>query len=135
VQRPDGGAYGLDQPEIAHHERFRVDRSPPTGSTELPHTHVPVIAEAEEAECTRTPWWSTAAGKARHCRLPIPSSYRGGMDTNSFDGGTPDEFDDQESDRTDVPMTSGGERSTTVDEDDAGILPTPEPTDGGAPAP
>ncbi|MET0480763.1 MAG: hypothetical protein ABWZ69_05350 [Mycetocola sp.] len=62
------------------------------------------------------------------------------MDTN-FEGGTPDDLDDratdrgQAPDRTDVPMTSGGERSTSVDEDDAGILPTPEPTDGGAPAP
>jgi hypothetical protein len=56
------------------------------------------------------------------------------MDTN-FEGRTPDDLDDQAPDRTDVPMTSGGERSTSVDEDDAGILPTPEPTAGGAPAP
>jgi hypothetical protein len=57
------------------------------------------------------------------------------MDTNSFDSPVPDENDDQATERADAPMTSAGERSTSVDEDDAGILPTPEPTDGGAPAP
>jgi hypothetical protein len=57
------------------------------------------------------------------------------MDTNSSNGETPVEHDDEAPDRTDVPLTSAGERSTSVDEDDAGILPTPEPTDGGAPAP
>lgn len=61
------------------------------------------------------------------------------MDTDTFDGATPDASpdptSDRTSDRTDVPLTSAGERSTTVDEDDDGILPTPEPTEGGAPAP
>lgn len=57
------------------------------------------------------------------------------MDTNSFEGTTPDEYDEQASEQVDLPMTSGGERSASVDTDDAGILPTPEPTEGGAPAP
>ncbi|WP_354498141.1 hypothetical protein [Mycetocola sp. 2940] len=61
------------------------------------------------------------------------------MDTDTFDDATPDDSPDQTStpasDRTDVPLTAAGERSTTIDEDDDGILPTPEPTDGGAPAP
>jgi hypothetical protein len=60
------------------------------------------------------------------------------MDTTSSGAPTPDSPNtrhEQESDRDDLPMTSGGERSDTIDEDDAGILPTPEPTDGGAPAP
>ncbi|WP_411722214.1 hypothetical protein [Mycetocola sp.] len=57
------------------------------------------------------------------------------METNSFDGATPDELDDQGPDRSEMPLLSGGERSASVDEDDAGILPTPEPTEGGAPAP
>jgi len=57
------------------------------------------------------------------------------MDTDIFEGATPDDSRDRASDATDLPMTSAGERSTSVDEDDDGILPTPEPTDGGAPAP
>ena len=39
-------------------------------------------------------------------------------------------------DSADTPVTATGERSTTIEEDKAGgVLPTPEPTDGGAPAP
>jgi hypothetical protein len=79
--------------------------------------------------------WGTAAGKARLCLSSAPRSYREGMETNPFNGGTPGKHDDQAPEGTNVPLTSGGERSTSIDEDDAGILPTPEPTDGGAPAP
>lgn len=61
------------------------------------------------------------------------------MDTDTFDGATPDDSADQTPgrtpDKTDVPLTAAGERSRSVDEDDAGILPTAEPTEGGAPAP
>ncbi|MET0932894.1 MAG: hypothetical protein ABWX56_04215 [Mycetocola sp.] len=55
------------------------------------------------------------------------------MDTDT--GATPDDSPDQTSETTDVPMTAAGERSPSVDADDAGILPTAEPTEGGAPAP
>ena len=68
--------------------------------------------------------------------------YRGGMDTNTtdspdpFDNATPGENREAASDSPDVPVTAAGERSTSIEkDDDAGILPTPEPTEGGAPAP
>ena len=69
-------------------------------------------------------------------------SYREGMNTNatdnpdSIDDATPGENRDAASDSPDAPVTAAGERSTSIEkDDDAGILPTPEPTEGGAPAP
>ena len=37
---------------------------------------------------------------------------------------------------SETPVTATGERSETVEQDeDGGVLPVPEPTEGGAPAP
>lgn len=62
------------------------------------------------------------------------------MDTDSFDPAGPDAAADEtrrnSPDSTEVPTTATGERSTTIEEDeDGGVLPTPEPTADGAPAP
>ena len=64
------------------------------------------------------------------------------MDTDSFDATAPDptepDADPTPPDypRTETPTTATGDKSTTIEADeDAGVLPTPEPTDGGAPAP
>lgn len=64
------------------------------------------------------------------------------MNSDSFDPTAPDptetDADPTPPDypRTETPTTATGEKSTTIEGDeDAGILPTPEPTDGGAPAP
>ena len=38
-------------------------------------------------------------------------------------------------DSPDAPLTATGERSTTVEDEDGGVLPVPEPTADGAPAP
>lgn len=58
------------------------------------------------------------------------------MNTDTVEGATPDDPRDPETDKSELPLTAAGERSTSIEEDDdAGILPTPEPTDGGAPAP
>ena len=64
------------------------------------------------------------------------------MNTDSFDTTGPDSAENTGRESTDspdspeVPVTATGERSTTIEEDeDGGILPTPEPTAGGAPAP
>ncbi len=66
------------------------------------------------------------------------------METNSIDptahDSSPadhtDESGAESSDTTETPLTAAGDRSNTIGQNkDDGVLPTPVPTDGGAPAP
>lgn len=55
--------------------------------------------------------------------------------SDEINAGTTSAQSGSSGDRADEPETLTGERSTSAETGDDTLLPTPEPTDGGAPAP